>query len=247
MRAKPKTIAVLVLIALVMSSATIRAAESDRASEGLVVYYPFTEGSGSTLSDQSNNGSALNLELSGAVAWLADSTGVDFTGGRIGTSTSADKIINALIASGASTFEVWAHPANLTQDGPARLISVGIDRSHQNFVLGQDESDYQLQLRHTAKSPSGRPYLEASDGVARRCSTSCTPMTELSNGCTLTVSNGRRRWRHQATIPSGTQRICSASAMKPTRNYPFTARFIWWEIMGTPMILCFSIRVKFDI
>jgi hypothetical protein len=166
MKVKPITIAIVSLIALVMSSATIRAAEAARVSDGLVVYYPFTEGAGSTLGDQSNNGAALNLEISGAVTWLSDSTGVNFAGGRIGTSAPADKIINALSAGSASTFEIWAQPDNLTQDGPARMISVGADVSNQNFVLGQAGSNYQVRLLHTLKDAKAKPRLETSGGVA---------------------------------------------------------------------------------
>jgi beta-lactam-binding protein with PASTA domain len=137
-----------------------------RVTTGLVAYYPFTTGTGTVVSDQSGNGPPLDLDMSGNVTWLSGSNGVSFSGGRVGTNTSATKVINALVASGASSFEVWALPANAIQTGPARLISVGADNSSQNFVLGQDGPDYQVRLQHTAKDSKARPRLQAVNGVA---------------------------------------------------------------------------------
>ena len=137
-----------------------------RVTAGLLAYYPLTEGSGTLVGDQSGNGTPLNLSVSGNVSWLGSGNGVSFNGGRIGSSAPAAKIINALIASGASSFEVWAMPANTTQDGPARLVSVGGDVDNQNYVLGQDGADYQVRLLHTGKDSKARPRLQTSGGVA---------------------------------------------------------------------------------
>ena len=137
-----------------------------RVSNGLVAYYPLTEGSGVIVSDQSGNGAPLDLAIDGSVTWLSDGNGVSLDGGRIGTSSPASKIIDALVTSGVSTFEVWAAPANLTQSGPARLVSVGGDNARQNFVLGQQRSDYQVRLLHTGKDVKARPRLETAGGVA---------------------------------------------------------------------------------
>ena len=86
--------------------------------------------------------------------------------GRLGTSAAASKVINALQSSGRSTFEVFVLPANVTQTGPARLVSVGGDNANQNFMLGQDGPDYQVRLQHTAKDSKSRPRLQAANAVA---------------------------------------------------------------------------------
>ncbi|MCH8059096.1 MAG: VCBS repeat-containing protein, partial [Proteobacteria bacterium] len=137
-----------------------------RVTTGLLAYYPFTAGSGTVVSDQSGSGSPMDLDFSGSVTWLSDSNGVSFSGGRVGTNTAASKIINALMTSGASSFEVWALPANATQVGPARLVSVGADNANQNFMLGQDGADYQARLLHTAKDSKARPRLQVVNGVS---------------------------------------------------------------------------------
>ena len=151
-------------IDLVVSSGP--APVNPRVTSGLVVYYPFTEGSGTTVSDQSPNGAPMDLSLNGAVSWLGSGPGVSMSGGRVGTSAAASKLINALVASGTSTFEVWALPANLTQGGPARLVSVGADNDFQNFVLGQLGPDFQVRLLHTGKNARARPRLMVGNGAA---------------------------------------------------------------------------------
>ena len=85
-------------------------------------------------------------------------------GGRVGATGLATKLIDALQATGQSTFEAWVEPANLTQSGPARILSVGVDSSQQNFVLGQVEDNLEIRLVHTGKSGS-LPRLITSDGV----------------------------------------------------------------------------------
>jgi hypothetical protein len=130
-----------------------------------VAYYPLTEGGGTTVLDQSGVGTPMNLQLSGAVTWLVSRPGVSFNGGLIGTSVAGSKLINALRASARSTFEVWALPANLTQVGPARLISVGGDVNAQNFVLGQMATNLEVRLLHTAKDAKAQPRLVTSGGA----------------------------------------------------------------------------------
>ena len=146
---------------------TVTAMAGDaRVSAGLVVFYPLTEGAGTTAADASDNGTPMNLQLSGAVSWLGSGPGLSFNGGRLGTSAAASKVINALQSSSRSTFEVFVLPANVTQTGPARLVSVGGDNASQNFMMGQDGPDYQVRLQHTAKDSKSRPRLQAANAVA---------------------------------------------------------------------------------
>jgi len=137
-----------------------------RTMSGLVAYYPFTEQAGTTVADLSGAGTPMDLEITGDVTWLGNTSGVQFNGGRVGTSATATKLIDALTASGSSTFEIWAFPADLVQNGPARLISIGQDTALQNFVLGQNAANYQVRLLHSGKDSRARPRLETSGGVA---------------------------------------------------------------------------------
>jgi len=137
--------------------------EDMRLTDGLVVYYPFTEASGDVVYDQSNNGTPMDLTITGSVDWNTLDNGVVMSGGKIGTSGSATKVIDALKATGQSTFEVWIEPDSLAQEGPARIISVGGDPSSQNFVLGQTSENITVRLMHTEKDYKAKPHLWTSD------------------------------------------------------------------------------------
>jgi len=147
-------------------SIRVDAASGDsRITSGLVAYYPFTEGAGKVVADQSEKGTPMDLAITGSVDWLASGNGVRLSGGRVGTTGAATKVIDALRASNTSTFEVWVLPENVTQSGPARMISVGGDTKQQNFMLGQERDEIQARLLHTGKDAAANPRLTTSSGV----------------------------------------------------------------------------------
>ncbi|UCF33526.1 MAG: VCBS repeat-containing protein, partial [Phycisphaerales bacterium] len=133
-------------------------------TDGLVVFYPFTEGNGTVVGDQSPNGPPMDLEIQGDIGWAVGENGVVCNGGRITSFGYASKVIDALQATSLSTFEAWVVPADLVQSGPARIVSVGRNLSRQNFVLGQMEDDIQVRLLHTAKDDAANPRLTTTDG-----------------------------------------------------------------------------------
>jgi hypothetical protein len=74
-----------------------------RVANGLVVYYPFDEGSGTTAGDQSNNGLAMDLTLTGSVTWDSQGNGVVMSGGNVTSIGPGSKVISALQATSEST------------------------------------------------------------------------------------------------------------------------------------------------
>ena len=154
------------LVSLAAFSIRVDAAVSGaRVATDLVAYYPFTEGAGSLVADQSGNGAAMNLTITGSVNWLGGGSGVVMNGGRVGTSGAATKMIDALRLSNTSTFEIWVKPANLTQSGPTRMISLASGTSQQNFMIGQDGSGIEARLMHEGKDVWGKPHLKTGNGV----------------------------------------------------------------------------------
>ena len=139
--------------------------ESARVTANLVSFYPFTERSGNVVRDHSGSASPMDLTISGSVDWYGAGNGVVMNGGRVGTQGPATDLINALRASNASSFEIWVQPANITQTGPTRMISVGGDTSSQNFMLGQVGDDVEARLLHTGKGSDGKPRLNTTNGV----------------------------------------------------------------------------------
>lgn len=142
-----------------------------RVTAGLVALYTFREGAGDTVRDVSGAGAPLDLAV-------ADTTGVAWGPGgllidaptRIASPGAAAKITAAAQASGEVTVEAWLTPANTTQLGPARIVSLAQDGSNRNVTLGQGlygtlpSALYNVRLRTTASDANGLPDLSTADG-----------------------------------------------------------------------------------
>ena len=79
-------------------------------------------------------------------------------------------MIDSVRASNEITLEIWVKPANTTQKGPARILTLSADTHSRNFTLGQGRwgtqpSDlYDVRLRTTVTSDNGRPSLSTGSG-----------------------------------------------------------------------------------
>ncbi|MEW6515645.1 MAG: LamG-like jellyroll fold domain-containing protein [candidate division FCPU426 bacterium] len=135
-------------------------ANADRVTSGLVALYTLEEGSGTTVHDVS--GVAPPLEIYNntptATTWI--------TGGvRVNTTTvfasvgAGTKIINACMSTNQITVEAWVIPANITQGGPARILTLSLDGSYRNFTLGQSQDTLVWRLRTSTSTLNGSPYL----------------------------------------------------------------------------------------
>lgn len=136
-----------------------------RVNSGLVTLYEFNEGAGSTVTDSSGVGAPLDLNIAdaGAVTWLPGALSVD----SLTTITSggpASKVNNALTSSGEVTIEAWIKPANSTQTGPARIVTISGTTLSRNLTLGQDRLEYDARFRTTTTSLNGEPSTRASAG-----------------------------------------------------------------------------------
>jgi hypothetical protein len=122
--------------------------DDGRVNDGVVVLYRFDEGSGTTVHDVSGVAPAIDLDApdSAALNWAGD--GLELTADTIVESGgAATKLTEAIRTSEEFTVEAWVAPANLTQTGPARIVTLSIDASNRNFTLGQSEGDYVLRIR----------------------------------------------------------------------------------------------------
>ena len=118
--------------------------------------------------DTSNFGDPLDLLIDrhANVDWL-DGGGIDITGEvRIASSDPAAKIHAALTETDELTLEAIFTPANLGQDGPARIVSMSEDTSRRNFTLGQEDADYAWRLRTTGSTSNGTPQVDAGATLA---------------------------------------------------------------------------------
>lgn len=135
-----------------------------------IVLYDFHGGQGDTINDVSGAGRPLNLRISNtdAVAWLP-SGGLVINDPILMVSTGpAAKITNAVRASREITLEAWIKPANTTQTGPARIVTISKDPNQRNCTLGQKGGAYEMRFRTTSTSRNGEPALSTPGGEGNR-------------------------------------------------------------------------------
>jgi len=68
-------------------------------------------------------------------------------GGSCVATNAGARLLEACRASNALTIEATLTPANITQDGPARIVTFSSDPANRNFTLGQQQGKLILRLR----------------------------------------------------------------------------------------------------
>jgi hypothetical protein len=140
------------------ATVTVTVQKPGRVGANLQVLYGFNEGSGSTVADVSGVGTPLNLTVGAPanVSWLTGGLSIDAPT-LIQSSTTATKVINAVEASGAVTVEAWIVPANTTQTGPARIVTISQNATRRDVTLGQLGNRFETRLRTSTTSNDGLP------------------------------------------------------------------------------------------
>jgi hypothetical protein len=144
-------------------------ADSGRYNGNLIAYWDFKSEQGPTAYDKSPIGPSMDLTLEGAT-WLSGG-GLDFAGGARAIATAADsrklwERIGSGSGSGQYSVEAWITPANVTQEGPARIVTYSNGTGNRNFMLGQVLYTYRFRNRSLALgiNPNGSPELATADG-----------------------------------------------------------------------------------
>jgi hypothetical protein len=139
-----------------------------RLSEGLIALYLFDEGTGTVVHDRSGVKPSTDLEIKDKdrVVWIRDRNGVEFTGsGMIVSNGNAEKLLQKLRSKGQMSIEVWFAPGNLSQNGPARIVSMSANSIQRNFTIGQSGDELSIRLRTTKTSENGMPQLDTTKNV----------------------------------------------------------------------------------
>jgi len=128
--------------ALTLYDGTV-AAGGNRYETNTIAKYEFKTGSGSTIFDTSGVEPALNLSMSGTIEWMGG-WGVNVkTGGKAqGTTTGSKKLSDLIKATGEYSVEVWAAPANVTQED-AYIVSYSGGVMSRNVTLAQRAYQYE--------------------------------------------------------------------------------------------------------
>jgi len=137
------------------------------AGQGLLALYTFAEGAGSVVHDVSSVGQALDLTAvdENALQWLPGGGLLISAPTILASAQPAQKVIEAYKATNALTVEAWIKPADMVQDGPARIVTVSLDPFNRNMTLGQEFGTYDMRLRTTSTSENGVPSLTTADGA----------------------------------------------------------------------------------
>jgi len=158
------------------------AASGGRVTDGLVALYEFDETSGTAILDTSGVEPALDLAIADelAVSRTAGVLSID-SPTMIASPGAATKILDACQLTDELTVEAWVAPANTTQGGPARLVTMSVDTSFRNFQLGQEQDTYEGRLRSDLSDENGRPFIVSRAGDAT-ASLQHLVMTRSSDG-----------------------------------------------------------------
>ncbi|MCK5383752.1 MAG: LamG domain-containing protein, partial [Gammaproteobacteria bacterium] len=125
----------------------IVASGGSRYEDNVIALYQFKTGEGTTAFDTSGVNPGMHLEFTGNVEWLGG-WGVDIISGRAqATTASSKKLYDLITATGEYSIEAWVVPANVSQEGPARIISYAGSEDERNFTLGQILYNYDVQQR----------------------------------------------------------------------------------------------------
>lgn len=141
-----------------------------RVENNIIAKYEFKTGSGDFAYDTSGVDPALDLRISGDAAFLDggvwglrfydDDGSLNPDNGRAQGSTDASKKLHRRITfTGEYTIEAWVAPANVTQEGPARIVSYSGGGDIRNFTLGQTLYNYDFLNRSSETNLNGQPMV----------------------------------------------------------------------------------------
>lgn len=149
--------------AMVLEADGIRASGGGRVDSGVIARWDFSEGEGVMAGDSSGVEPAMNLTLLGDVEWVGGN-GIQITAGRAQATTAASrKLAREIRATGEFTVELWVAPANVSQEGPARIMTYSGGASERNFTVGQTRYSYDFMTRASTTSFNGEPALTTRD------------------------------------------------------------------------------------
>lgn len=141
----------------------IVASGGNRYDTNVIAMYQFKAGTGNTAFDTSGVAPDMHLTLSGGVDWVGG-WGINITSGKAqATTANSEKLHRLITATNEYTIEAWVAPANVSQQGPARIVSYSAGTTERNFTLGQTLYSYNFLNRNTNTDANGDASLDTAD------------------------------------------------------------------------------------
>ena len=127
---------------------------------GLIALYTFDNSEGNIIRNRTSAKNGLDLVIRDTKHVRRTPGSLTITGETvIASSQSAGQITDAIRKSGELSIEAWIRPANTTQEGPARIVTLSRDSTHRNVTLGQEANVFDVRLRTSRTSANGIPSL----------------------------------------------------------------------------------------
>ncbi len=144
-----------------------RAETPERVVDGLQVLYTFEALVNGVIPDRAGVGDGIDLRIDKpqGVRFQAGLMGLDLPV-VIASDGPAIRLTQALRQAQQFTLEVWITPADAEQTGPARIVSLALDRSKRSLSLVQEKGRYELRLRTSTTNDNGTPATPTPDGTA---------------------------------------------------------------------------------
>jgi len=97
--------------------------------------------------------------------WIGNSNGIEFLNhGQAVSESSSREFFDRLVKGKGLTLELWLQTEDLTQSGPARILSYSINPVLRNFTVGQSRDKLVVKLRTTKTNLNGTdPQLVIAD------------------------------------------------------------------------------------
>ena len=145
------------------------ASGGNRYETDVIALYEFKSGAGTIALDSSGIEPPLHLSLSvdpttsTDISWVGG-WGINIVNGRLsGKTTTSKKLRDMIVPIGEYSIEAWVAPANVTQEGPARIITYSAGTTDRNFTLGQTQYNYDFMQRSSTTDGNGEPMLSTAD------------------------------------------------------------------------------------
>lgn len=135
-----------------------------RVTTGLEVFLPLGEGAGHVAHGITRAGTPINLTVpEEGAAWIEGGLAARKVT-TVASETPASALTRACKRTNEITIEAWVRSASTAQSGPARIISLSVDRYNRNFTLAQGvfqgpSSVYVARLTTTDTNRNGLPEL----------------------------------------------------------------------------------------
>ena len=150
----------------------IVASGGGRYDASVIAIWNFKTGIGATAFDTSGIEPSINLSLSGNYDWvggwgikLGEGSGNQADGKAQGTTTDSSKLHEMITATGEYSIEAWVVPANVTQEGPAGIVSYSAGTAARNFTLGQTLYNYNYLNRSSETNANGEADVSTDDAA----------------------------------------------------------------------------------